>query len=152
MQYGFMICYVTLACWLCYHRHIARLRVLVTKTLLSYLGLSLYFSIVDWLEDGCPYSSSSILSLCRCRSLHTYVVTSDHCLTLSCNRCLCSISLIPVIWLPSVMSQCYGVSRYYKLCFHNLCFLYTLKKKSQGILDSRMSGTCQPVLMQKPFI
>jgi hypothetical protein len=38
MHYHFVICYITLAYWLCRHRYIARIRVLITGTLLSVSG------------------------------------------------------------------------------------------------------------------
>jgi hypothetical protein len=47
MRYHFVICYITLASWLCHQRHVVDLQAVIMGTLLLALRLSVHYLFVD---------------------------------------------------------------------------------------------------------
>jgi hypothetical protein len=63
-HYCFVICYITLAWWLCHHIHVTRLWVLLMGTTLLASRLSVYRFVADLWD---PRSSSTAVCICNCQ-------------------------------------------------------------------------------------
>jgi hypothetical protein len=80
MHYDFVICYISVGCWLCCHRHFTRFQALMTGNPLLDHRVSAYHLVAGQLEN-------TILKFPQL--LCAYVAVRDWCLTLPTNGSLC---------------------------------------------------------------
>jgi hypothetical protein len=66
--YHFIICYISLVCRFCHHRHIGKFCVLITETAVSTHRLSTYCFVVHQWAHSAPTSSSTAVHIVMCTS------------------------------------------------------------------------------------